>query len=113
MGLGIDLDREYCEIKWKENTEQKYICIDDVNSEKFVDIQEKCLLEFDPEDEFLQDACIEDRNLTANYITKGQDYCFSTYLWDTDFEELFTCLQVEGFEYNSLYCQIKYDWLKR
>ena len=40
MGLGIDLDREYCEIKWKENTEQKYICIDDVNSEKFVDIQE-------------------------------------------------------------------------
>jgi hypothetical protein len=47
IGLGIKLDREYCEIKWKENIEKKYRCINTVNSDKLKVIQDQCMLDFD------------------------------------------------------------------
>ena len=34
-------------------------------------------------------------------------------MWDADYEDLYNCLESEGFEKDALYCEINYRWLER
>jgi hypothetical protein len=48
-------------------------------------------------------ACVEYFDLQ-----RGAEYCYYTYSWDTQYQELYDCLAEEGVETHAGYCALKH-----
>jgi hypothetical protein len=57
-------------------------------------------------------TCLEEKKVSDPFIVLGEDYCFATFKWENEYEELQDCLRTEEAPQESTYCDRKFNYIK-
>ena len=108
-GFKIFKDREYCEILHLSDSTKKYQCVQEVaipNMEAA--LREAC----EVENPLNVDGCYEVKLNALKDMNKherlGGDYCFITYFWQEQYDDLYNCLEEQGVQKDASYCESKF-----